>query len=144
MAQISDDLLHRIHDVLQGYANPCSYEPERTGGVLAGCPRGDAPNPHALAAPAATLLRDLESAMRGRPEIPAGKHIRTFPAQDPRIESGPIRFGEDWPGVFLRGDHAAHFAMVLSDLLQSTNERLNPFSLAVLQGLQKTLASARV
>jgi hypothetical protein len=27
-----------------------------------------------------------------------------------RMESGPLRFGEDWPGIFLRGDDALFFA----------------------------------
>lgn len=32
--------------------------------------------------------------------------IRTLPAVETRVETGPIRFGEDWPGIFIRGDNA--------------------------------------
>lgn len=36
------------------------------------------------------------------------KLIRVIPMPDgmQRMESGPIQFGDDWPGFFLRGDHA--------------------------------------
>lgn len=30
-----------------------------------------------------------------------------------RVETGPVRFGDDWAGVFLRGDYAAPVAMYL-------------------------------
>jgi hypothetical protein len=29
-----------------------------------------------------------------------------------RAETGPMQFGEDWPGVFIRGDDALVFAMM--------------------------------
>ncbi len=27
-----------------------------------------------------------------------------------RVETGPVRFGDDWPGVFIRGDNAGGLA----------------------------------
>jgi hypothetical protein len=36
--------------------------------------------------------------------------IRKFPAVEVRVETGPIQFGDDWPGVFMRGDNALTFA----------------------------------
>jgi hypothetical protein len=42
-----------------------------------------------------------------------------FPLNDERIETGPVRFGEDWPGVFVRGDDAIMFAVVLKKFLRS-------------------------
>lgn len=30
-------------------------------------------------------------------------------ARDPRPETGPMQFGDDWPGVFIRGDNAFHY-----------------------------------
>lgn len=30
-----------------------------------------------------------------------------------RMESGPVQFGDDWPGIFLRGDEALHLAYVI-------------------------------
>ena len=44
-------------------------------------------------------------------------HIRKLPAQEERVESGPIQFGDDWTGTFFRGDHAVHFAMLIEEAL---------------------------
>lgn len=30
-----------------------------------------------------------------------------------RVETGPVQFGNDWPGVFIRGDNAMYYAMML-------------------------------
>ena len=32
--------------------------------------------------------------------------MRQLDAQDERVETGGIKFGEDWPGLFVRGDEA--------------------------------------
>lgn len=42
--------------------------------------------------------------------------IRCVPAQDERVETGVVRFGDDWPGVFLRGDDAFDFFLTLKYL----------------------------
>jgi hypothetical protein len=39
--------------------------------------------------------------------------VRKLPALDQRIETGPVQFGDDWPGVFIRGDNALWFAKCL-------------------------------
>jgi hypothetical protein len=39
--------------------------------------------------------------------------IREFPAQERRVESGAIRFGDDWAGLFLRGDDCMAVAMAI-------------------------------
>jgi hypothetical protein len=42
------------------------------------------------------------------------KHI---PYDEPqRVESGAVQFGEDWPGLFLRGDNAFAIAMEIGQL----------------------------
>lgn len=33
--------------------------------------------------------------------------IRRLEEQEERVETGPIQFGDDWPGFFLRGDDCA-------------------------------------
>jgi hypothetical protein len=41
------------------------------------------------------------------------------PAPDgpaPRVESGAIQFGNDWPGMFLRGDNAFAIAMTIDEI----------------------------
>src|SRR4051812_37513084 len=35
-----------------------------------------------------------------------------------RVESGPVQFGDDWPGVFIRGDNALFFALALRQAAQ--------------------------
>ena len=64
--------------------------------------------------------------------------IRHFPEQDSRVECGPVQFGDDWPGVFLRGDHALHYAMTLECALDAIAD---PFAKAVLRGLANDLKS---
>ena len=44
--------------------------------------------------------------------------VRTFPPVTERVESGPIRFGEDWPGLFIRGDNAFALRMLIDDTLK--------------------------
>lgn len=34
-----------------------------------------------------------------------------------RIESGPVAFGDDWPGLFLRGDDALYYGFLLHQLV---------------------------
>jgi hypothetical protein len=34
----------------------------------------------------------------------------------PRVESGAIQFGNDWPGLFLRGDNALEVAMTIDQI----------------------------
>ena len=31
--------------------------------------------------------------------------IRKIEAQADRVETGPVQFGDDWPGLFIRGDN---------------------------------------
>jgi hypothetical protein len=45
------------------------------------------------------------------------RRIRTLPEVAPRIESGPVRFGSDYPGLYLRGEDAFAFALVVDRLL---------------------------
>lgn len=49
------------------------------------------------------------------------KNIRVFPAESQRIETGVVQFGNDWPGIFIRGDRAIYLAFILSQYLVETN-----------------------
>lgn len=40
-----------------------------------------------------------------------------------RIETGPIQFGDDWPGVFLRGDSALAAAMHIEAALNVIDDK---------------------
>jgi len=55
-----------------------------------------------------------------------------------RAETGPMRFGDDWPGVFIRGDNAFFYMKVCEALTAS-----NPVAAAGLDALKHTLASAQ-
>ena len=64
-------------------------------------------------APVARRVRDVPIS------TPTGSNaIRDIPAQKPRVENGAVQFGDDWPGVFIRGDSAGYYAMTLHALLQ--------------------------
>lgn len=45
--------------------------------------------------------------------------LSTFPALAPRPESGVMQFGNDWPGIFLRGDHSMAYRMALDTALRA-------------------------
>jgi hypothetical protein len=34
----------------------------------------------------------------------------------PRVETGAVQFGTDWPGLFVRGDQAFHLAWCIGEL----------------------------
>ena len=66
-----------------------------------------------------------------------------LPAQPERVETGPIQFGDDWPGIFIRGDNALFFAIAADQaakLLGPEHRMLK----AQLSGLADTLRSCSV
>ena len=64
-----------------------------------------------------------------------------------RTETGPVQFGDDWPGVFLRGDDALAYALLLRNLIQRLEQDPDYkreafegiFQLAVLRDLRDLL-----
>jgi len=56
--------------------------------------------------------------------VPAGNTgyvatgVRYLPKQEPRVETGNVQFGDDWMGLFLRGDTCAGFLMDLQTVLE--------------------------
>lgn len=72
----------------------------------------------------------------------AKEDIRKLPAQEERVESGPIQFGDDWPGTFFRGDHSAHFAMLLEEALRTS--QIGAISKGCLEGYMKDLQGSRI
>jgi hypothetical protein len=49
--------------------------------------------------------------------------LTKLPGVQDRVETGPIQFGDDWPGMFIRGDNALIIAGMLDyiakDLVRS-------------------------
>ena len=45
--------------------------------------------------------------------------IRTLPVgpDEERVETGAVKFGDDWPGLFVRGDDAFQLAQAIKDVL---------------------------
>lgn len=64
-------------------------------------------------------------------------------ASGERPESGPMQFGNDWPGVFIRGDHALFFAATLDGVIASTVFK-TVMDAEVMKGLRDTLMSCHV
>ena len=55
--------------------------------------------------------------------------VRRLPAPDDglgRVESGPIQIGEDWPGLFVRGDNAFGVAMSIKAVLTYFEDHPQP------------------
>ena len=59
-------------------------------------------------------------------------------------ETGPMKFGGDWRGVFIRGDNALAYAKTLEPLLTVLSEdpAFNRIVISELRGLLELLASA--
>lgn len=52
--------------------------------------------------------------------MPQKQNIREIPAPEGgRVETGPVQFGDDWPGTFIRGDNAGYYALLLNQLLET-------------------------
>lgn len=69
--------------------------------------------------------------------------IRRLPAQQERVETGPVQFGDDWPGAFIRGDNAGWYAMQVGMLLRQ-DLPLDPMLANELRNLQRDLGSSIV
>jgi hypothetical protein len=67
---------------------------------------------------------------------------------DRRPESGAMKFGDDWTGVFFRGDTAFHYGIALKELLEqfpippADDQDSSPaFAKMILKGLVDDLLS---
>lgn len=67
--------------------------------------------------------------------------VRRFEAQNPRVESGPIAFGPDEVGIFIRGDEAMGYAQIVKRIAQSSS---SAFTQAALETLAEELESCDV
>jgi len=54
--------------------------------------------------------------------------VRNFPEEEERVGTGPICFGDDWPGTFIRGDESHSFAKVLKEVISVLEERTDTWS----------------
>ena len=56
--------------------------------------------------------------------------------KDGRIETGPVRFGDDWNGTFVRGDNSFHIACVLEQAIGIIRIHGNDFNQGELVAIQ--------
>jgi hypothetical protein len=68
-------------------------------------------------------------------------HVRRFPAEEKRVETGPVMFGDDWPGIFIRGDDAAMYVASLREILLDKPD-IGLITKRVLMGLLDDLESS--
>ncbi len=93
-----------------------------------------------------TLAQELddERSEENSPEVGLSSVERLLKLPIPegmtRPETGPMQFGDDWPGVFIRGDNAAYYARAIDILLWG--DKVDPVALAALGGLNETLKSS--
>lgn len=89
-------VMDTVYETLKFYANQCSYEGERTGGVLAGCPRGPTPTPQQLIPWAQRALAMIDSVVLGRDAVTKsepyceacmGMHSPDDPAYHPELRA---------------------------------------------------------
>lgn len=60
-----------------------------------------------------------------------------------RAETGTMRFGTDWTGVFIRGDNAFYYAMRLRGLIaRGKTADVNMVTCRVVEGLCELLESS--
>lgn len=61
-----------------------------------------------------------------------------------RVETGPVRFNDDWTGVFFRGDNALHYAMLLRYTIENyLKDDIDVLTKMYLEGLAADFESCR-
>lgn len=70
--------------------------------------------------------------------------VLLLPAQDKRVETGPVQFGDDWPGVFVRGDNAGWYAFQLRNLIENKDYDFPLDMLIALRNMHSDMISAVV
>lgn len=66
-----------------------------------------------------------------------------------RVETGALQINDDWPGVFIRGDNAMHYAMSVKQVLtkleaESNTDIHTALAVGTLKSLMQLLASSRI
>jgi hypothetical protein len=54
---------------------------------------------------------------------------RKLPAVKERVETGNLKFGDDWTGLFIRGDDAFAYALFLEKVLEDKADVLDKIQL---------------
>jgi hypothetical protein len=59
-----------------------------------------------------------------------------------RLETGSVKFGEDWTGVFIRGDNAIFYLQNLAHLAELEEVKKNPFLSSAVKDLMELMTSS--
>ena len=97
-----------------------------------------------------SLLDEIESAQIRAGEQAVVDHVDRILGQKseepaPRAETGGMCFGDDWRGVFIRGDNALNYYLILDTFLRQakkTEMADSIIALSQLEGLAATLYQA--
>jgi hypothetical protein len=67
--------------------------------------------------------------------------VRKFPEQVERVETGAVQFGDDWPGIFIRGDNAMYYAHLLNSIIDRLGKGvpMEEWDALALQSIRDTL-----
>jgi hypothetical protein len=72
------------------------------------------------------------------------KYKIDLPEGEGRMDTGAVQFNDDWPGVFIRGDNAFHYALTLEALFVRVAGDPDPINDMVVRGLIALLKSSNV
>jgi hypothetical protein len=71
-----------------------------------------------------------------------------LPEELNRLETGPIQVGDDWPGIFIRGDNACWYSFLLKQLFSELKEKkfepADPINYMALESLMNELGSCEI
>lgn len=83
------------------------------------------------------MKRNIQKLKVDLSQIPCPFNLREHAE---RVETGPVQFNDDWPGVFIRGDNAAYLAICLDSALRELSSQDTSFESAFhLNALQHLL-----
>lgn len=69
--------------------------------------------------------------------------VRKFPKQEKRVETGVIQFGDDWQGLFIRGDDCSQLSLLIKDAIKEDLADKNPIVKVQLDAYLQLLAATR-
>jgi hypothetical protein len=71
--------------------------------------------------------------------MPIAKNVQLLPAPShlPRVETGAVQFGDDWPGLFIRGDNALALMIWIRSLCERLADSQEPYVIDRLDRLKE-------
>jgi hypothetical protein len=90
------------------------------------------------------MTRKIQKITADLSEIPCPFDLREHAE---RVETGPVQFNDDWPGVFIRGDNAAYYAIHLNEAIKKVKDIYDPrsfISVSVLENLLHLLRGSHI